>query len=495
MAEWSFPAVLAANATADPDGIAVQCGDRSISRQGLESAANRAARCFAGMGVEQGDLVTIGLPNSIDWFVACLAAWKLGAVPNPVSPLLPAAERDAIIDRAEPALVVGFSPEEISGRAAIAAGHEVDGSQSDESLPDRTSPVERALTSGGSTGLPKLILARSPATYDPDTAFVMFSARRWGLIAGPLYHGIPFASAWRSLLAGASVVVMARFDASECLELIDRHGVDRVTFVPTMMQRIARLSDEERASRDMSSLEFVLTSGSPCPQWLMKFWIDWLGPDVMHESFGSTERIGGTFITGAEWLEHPGSVGKPTGGSRIRILDPETGAEREPGELGEIYMMPPGGPGTSYRYVGADPRITADGWESVGDMGYVDVDGYLYIGDRRGDMILCRGRNIFPAEIEGALGEHPKVRSCAVIGLPDEDLGQSVHAIVEAAAVTATDLTTHLRERLVYYKVPNTFEFVDQPLRDDAGKLRRSLLRESRLALHDIEQRHPDKKA
>ena len=452
MTEQSFPAAFASTLQADPQGVAVMCGDRSISREELSLASNRTARCYADLGVGHGDLVTIGLPNRIAWFVACLAAWRVGAVPDPVSPLLPGAERDAIVERADPALVVGFEPAEIAGRAAIAADHTVDASWSDASLPDQTSPMERALTSGGSTGVPKLICSRSPATYDPDTAFMMFSARRCALVTGPLYHGIPFASSWRSLFAGATVVVMRRFDASRCLELIDRHDVDRVTFVPTMMQRIARLPDEERASRDMSSLEFVLTSGSPCPQWLMRFWIDWLGPEVMHESFGSAERIGGTFISGTEWLTHPGSVGRPVGGSKIRILDPDSGEDREPGVMGEIYMMPPAGPGTSYRYVGAKARVTADGWESVGDMGYLDEEGYLYLGDRRGDMILCRGRNIFPAEIEGALEEHPLVRSCAVIGMPDDDLGQSVHAIVEAGSVTEDELIVHLRERLVHYK-------------------------------------------
>jgi bile acid-coenzyme A ligase len=144
-------------------------------------------------------------------------------------------------------------------------------------------------------------------------------------------------------------------------------------------------------------------------------------------------------------------------------------------------MMPPTGPGTSYRYIGAESRRTADGWESVGDMGRVDEDGYLYLGDRRSDMILCGGRNVFPAEVEAALEAHPLVRSSAVIGLPDDDLGSAVHAIVEADGLTAAELEAHVRAQLVGYKVPRTFEFVDQPLRDDSGKVRRSALREARV--------------
>jgi bile acid-coenzyme A ligase len=482
MAQISFAQAMVRVAEQDPNAVAIVCEDQSITRGELERASNRMARVYEALGVKQGDLVTIGLPNGIDWFVACMAAWKLGATPSPVSPLLPRAERDTILERANPSLVVGIKPEEVSGRAALPADFQPDAQLSDAPLPDRVAPVERVLTSGGSTGRPKLIFTQNAALYEPGGAqFSVFVARRCALIPGPLYHGIPFATAWRSLFAGAAVVVMTRFDASRCLELIERHRVDRVSFVPTMMLRISRLPEAERRGRNLSCLEFVMTSGAPCPPWLMRFWIDWLGPQVMHESFGSTERLGGTFITGTEWLAHPGSVGKPFGGSRIRILDPETAQECPVGQMGEVYMMPPSGPGTSYRYVGAERRVTVDGWESVGDMGYLDAEGYLYLGDRRTDMILCRGRNVYPAEIEAVLEAHPKVRSSAVIGLPDDDLGQSIHAIVEAEVVTAAELTAHVRERLVHYKVPRSFEFVNHPLRDDAGKVRRSALREARI--------------
>lgn len=489
MTARSFPAAFGLVAEADPEAIAVICrddgdgdgGETTLTRGELERAANRMARAYAELGVTEGDMVTIGLPNSPEWFVACLATWKLGAIPNLVSPRLPAAERQAILDRADPALVVGVAPGDAAGRTSVAAGFAPDPSLDDGPLPDRMSSVERALASGGSTGRPKLICSVEPAVFDPASPLGMLIARRAIMVTGPLYHGIPYATAWRSVLAGATAVVLPRFDAAECLRLVERHRPDKMTLVPTMMLRIARLPDEERLARDVSSLEFVLTSGSPCPPWLMRQWIDWLGPDVMHETFGSTERIGGTHITGHEWLEHPGSVGRPVGGSRLRILDPETLDDVPTGEVGEVFMMPPTGPGTSYRYVGADSRRTADGWESVGDMGRVDNDGYLYLGDRRSDMILCGGRNIFPAEVEAAIEAHPNVRSSAVIGLPDDDLGNTVHAIVEADGVTPSELAAHVRELLVSYKVPRSIELVDQPLRDDSGKVRRSALREARL--------------
>jgi bile acid-coenzyme A ligase len=345
-----------------------------------------------------------------------------------------------------------------------------------------TPPHERALASGGSTGAPKLIVPSNPAAYDTENPSPIFRARTAALVPGPLTHAVPFSACWQAIFAGAHAVLMTRFDAADALALIEAHRVDRVCLVPTMMLRIWRLPDAERGSRDLSSLEFVMSGGAPLPAWLMRAWIDWLGPDVMHEAFGPSERIGGTFITGREWLAHPGSVGRPSAGSRLRILHPETGAELPPGELGEIYWMPAGGTGSTYQYRGAEARRTADGWESVGDMGWLDEDGYLYLGDRRSDMILVGGRNVYPAEVEAALVEHPAVRSSCVIGLPEEDLGSRIHALVELAQpISDETLLAHLRERLAAYKLPHSIERCDHPLRDDAGKVRRAALRAERI--------------
>jgi bile acid-coenzyme A ligase len=416
--------------------------------------------------------------------VSCLAIWKLGAVPNPLSARLPRRERDAIIDRADPALIVGLDAVEARGRASVPAVFEPDAALSDAPLPDVTPPHERALASGGSTGLPKLIVPRNPALYDPEAPSAIFTARTAVLVPGPLYHAVPFSAAWQGFFGGAKAVLMRRFDAAECLALIETHRIDRVHFVPTMMQRIWKLPEAERVARDVSSLEFVMTGSAPCPAWVMRAFIEWLGPDVMHEWFGPSERIGGTSITGREWLAHPGSVGRPIGGSAsMRILDPETLEDVPTGEIGEIFMLPPSGAGSTYRYVGANSRRIDGGWESVGDMGRFDADGYLYLGDRRSDMILSGGRNIYPAEVEAVLDEHPAVRSSCVIGLPDDDLGNRVHALVELAHdVSDAELRAHVAERLVHYKVPASFERVSEPLRDDAGKVRRSAHRQARLA-------------
>ncbi len=222
---------------------------------------------------------------------------------------------------------------------------------------------------------------------------------------------------------------------------------------------------------------------APCPTWLKQAWIDWLGPERIFELYAGTERQGTTLISGTEWLERQGSVGKPQPGSRIRVLD-DAGRDCRPGETGEIYFLPDTGRGTTYHYIGAAPKTLGD-WESLGDLGYFDEAGYLYLSDRRTDLILSGGANIYPAEVEAALGSHPKVNSVIVIGLPDAEWGQRVHAIVEVErgmTLQADDLLNHASAYLARYKLPKTFEFVDFPLRDDAGKARRNALRDERAA-------------
>jgi bile acid-coenzyme A ligase len=234
---------------------------------------------------------------------------------------------------------------------------------------------------------------------------------------------------------------------------------------------------------DVSSLRVVWHLAAPCPPWLKEEWINWLGAETIWELYGGTEAQAATIITGVEWLAHRGSVGK-VNVNQFRILRPD-GTEAEPGEVGEVFMRPSADENLrTYRYIGAEARRIDGGFESLGDMGSLDADGYLYLSDRQTDMILAGGANIYPAEIEAALDEHPRVRSCAVIGLPDDDLGNVVHAIVhtdDGTPIDLDDLRAHLGERLVRYKVPRTFEFTNEPLRDDAGKLRRSALREERL--------------
>jgi bile acid-coenzyme A ligase len=481
MPQLSYGRALAWLAEQDPDADAVLCGGERRSRRALDRRTSRLARAYARLGVEAGDLVTVALPNGVAFLEACLAAWKLGATPNPISARLPEAERRAIVDLARPALVVGAEPGSHGEHRCAPAGFEPEPDESDAPLADVVSEHVRAMTSGGSTGRPKLIVERTRALCDPEKPENGMRAGGTTLTTGPLYHAGPFITTWQQILCGGRVVVMERFDAEAALAAIERERVTWVLFVPTMMQRIWRLPEAVRDAYDLSSLERVMCTGAASPPWLKRAWIGWLGPERIWEAYGGSERIAGCVISGVEWLEHPGSVGKPPPGREIEARRPD-GTRCAPGEVGELWMRPEGGRGATYFYVGAESTADAEGWETVGDMGHFDADGYLYLADRKTDMIVTGGANVFPAEVEAALDAHPAVRSSAVIGLPDDDLGQRIHAIVDTAgaAVDEAEMRAHLAERLARPKIPRSFEWVDEPLRDDAGKVRRSALREAR---------------
>jgi bile acid-coenzyme A ligase len=483
MAKMSHGRAMAFLAEEAPERVAVVHEGERATRLELERRSNRLARAYAARGVGPGSRVTLALPNGIEFLVATLAVWKLGGSPQPISARLPEKERRAIVALAQPALIVGVAEEEYGGAfPSVPPGFTPDPAFSDAELPDVVPPHVRTMTSGGSTGRPKLIVDLTPALVDPTVPENGMQLRGTTLVPGPLYHAGPFIVSWQCLLSGGTLVLMTRFDAEECLRLIDAHRVDWVLFVPTMMQRIAKLPREVRERHDVSSLRRVMCTGAPSPAWLKRFWIDWLGPEEIWEAYGGTERIAGTLINGVEWLAHPGSVGKPPPERKMKILRPD-GSACAPGEVGEIFMLPAAGRGTTYRYIGAEAEATPDGWESVGDMGWLDAEGFLYLADRKTDMILVGGSNVYPAEIEAVLDAHPAVRSSAVIGLPDEDLGSRLHAIVDApGGVDEAALRAHLAGQLVAYKIPRSFELVSEPLRDDAGKLRRSALREARLA-------------
>ena len=480
MPKISFGRRITDLATDDPDRPSVTCGDVQLTRAQLESRANRLARDLQARGVGEGDMVTIALPNSVDWFVAAAAAWKLGAIPQPVSSRLPGRELEAIVALADPSVVVGVDPATFTDRVCLPVGYQPSSDLDDGPLPDVVSPAWKAPTSGGSTGSPKLIVSGDPGLYDTDERPPLLLSNDGCLVMpGPMYHNGPLVWSSQALLAGSHVAVLPRFDAEATLAAIEEHGADVVYMVPTIMKRIWRLPEEVRERYDLSSLRTVWHLAEPCPAWLKQAWIDWLGPERIVELYGGTEGQLATVITGTEWLEHRGSVGRPTTGE-VMICDPE-GAELPVGVQGEVWLRSARDTPT-YRYVGAEARTREGGWESLGDMGWVDDDGYLYLGDRVSDMILIGGANVYPAEVESALQEHPGVRSCAVIGLPDEDKGNRIHAIVEAEGeVAEADLLQFLRDRVATYKLPRTIELVDVPLRDDAGKIRRSALRAERL--------------
>jgi bile acid-coenzyme A ligase len=381
-------------------------------------------------------------------------------------------------------VVLGVAPGTFADRDCLPVGYVSPAEIDDGPVPDAVSPAWKAPTSGGSTGRPKLILAGQPGVTPKETPEVGgFRIRPIDtlLIPAPMYHNAPFGMMMSATALGAHVVVMARFDPEATLAEVVKRKATWLYLVPTMMTRIWRLPEAVRAKYDVSSVETLWHMAAPCPAWLKEAFIRWFTGGEVMELYAGTEAQAVTIITGSEWLEHRGSVGKVAIGE-MAVFDDE-GRPLPAGQTGEIYMRrPPGAPPT-YKYVGATPKTLEGGWESLGDLGWFDAEGYLYLADRRTDMILVGGSNVYPAEIESALEEHPAVQSCAVIGLPDEDLGSKIHAIVNAKGeVSAEDLKAHLAERLVTYKQPRSFEFVDEPVRDDAGKVRRTALRDVRIA-------------
>ncbi len=478
----SFNQRLRNLADAAPDQPAITCARQTVTRRELQTAGENLAVHLHAHGVREGDMVTIAVPNSIDWFIAYVATWRLGAIPQPISWRLPQREFDAIMELANPSAVVGVPEGSIEGRCCVPMGFRAPEADASD-LPEAISPAWKAPTSGGSTGRPKLIVSGDPAAMDDDAPTPLLLGNDGCLVMpGPLYHNGPGVWSCQALLGGNHVVLLQKFDAEATLAAIEQFHGTVLYVVPTMMKRIWRLPDDVRESFDLSSLRVVWHLAEPCPEWLKQVWIDWLGAERIYELYAGTEAQTATIITGPDWLAHRGSVGRAQPGT-VLITD-DDGNELPAGEMGEVWLRPAERVTPTYRYLGAEARTLEGGWESLGDHGYLDADGYLYLGDRAADMILSGGANIYPAEIEAALQEHHGVHSCAVIGLPDEDKGNTVHAIIEAdpAEFDLDELKAFLGERLVVYKLPRTFEFVSEPLRDDAGKVRRSALRAERIA-------------
>jgi bile acid-coenzyme A ligase len=347
---------------------------------------------------------------------------------------------------------------------------------SDAALPEAVSPVWKAMGSGGSTGRPKLIESGGDSRIPAAIGYPLGAQEGdVTLVPVPLSHNTGFTVATIALLMRQHLVLMSRFEPEKFLRLINDFRVTFLTTVPTIMQRALPVYHNNPDSFDLSSLRRFWHLGAPCPPAIKQAWIDLLGPEKVWELYGGTELQALTFISGDQWLAHRGSVGVVVAGE-MKVLD-DDGNPCPPGEVGEIYMRPSPGSAPTYRYVGATAK-SRDGWDSLGDLGYFDADGFLYISDRRVDMFTVGGRNVYPAEIEAALSEHPDVLSCLVVGVPDEDLGQVPYALVQAGAeLDQQTLQEFLRDRIAGYKVPGTVEFVDAPLRDDAGKARRSTVR------------------
>jgi bile acid-coenzyme A ligase len=482
-----MPAALIAAARAEPEAPALTVDDVTLTRAELVALSVGYAQVLESRGVTAGDIVSVLLPNCHDFIAAVVGAHMLAATPQPLSNRLAPAELEAILDLTEPASIVVEDDDSRSLDFPLLRTGEVESAEVGAEVP--TAYVEamalfwKAPTSGGSTGRPKVIVSLSPAMVDPDDealgSLTHLPTDGAIVVPGPLYHNGPFLFAMFGLLRRNHVVLSSRFDPRRTLEQIERHRASYLYAVPTMMLRISRLSDEERDAIDVSSLQTVMHTGAACPRWLKEDWMERFGDEAIHEIYGGTEQQANAVISGAEWRRHRGSVGRAVAGE-FRIVG-EDGAEVPVGEVGEIYLRKDAEATPTYRYLGAEAKRIDGGWESLGDMGWFDSEGYLYLADKRSDLILRGGANIYPAEVEAAIEAHPAVLEAVVVGLPDQDLGQRVHAIVRSTgALDFEDLIAHLGECLSRYKIPTSCEFVTEPLREDSGKVRRSLLRDER---------------
>jgi bile acid-coenzyme A ligase len=453
--------------------------ERVVTFGEVDDRSTQLARVLVGKGLTVGDYVAIALPNGPEHLMASFAGWKVGAVVIPMRSDLPEWERARV-------------------RAAIGARLTIDTEQqglfvaadsaSTEPLPEVTPPHAWGICSSGSTGTPKVIVMKDPGWYIEGST-VALVVESYGelpqpqrvLVPAPLYHSNGF-MATRNLMSGVEFVLLEKFDAARVLDLIERHRITGFVGATPMLQRLVQVPDIDQ--RDLSSLDWVQQGASPLPVWLGRRWCELVGPEHFYVSYGASERHGLVCCRGDEWLEHIGTVGRCYPDTELVILG-DDGRPLPAGEIGGIYLRKSTGPGAAYRGSDVAPLgATEDGFVTVGDMGSVDTDGYLYMADRRVDMIVSGGANVFPAEVEAALSEHPAVADVIVIGLRDEEWGRRVHAIVQASdpdhPPDTAEIITFAKSRLAAYKVPKTVEYVNVIPRNEAMKFNRAALTEER---------------
>ena len=461
--EWAFTYVAA-------DG-----SEPSFSWPDLHRRSSLLAGALAERGLGLGDRLGIGLQNSPQFVLAAFAAWKLGAVPVPMRWDLPEWElsrlREAIDGK------VSLGEEDLAWIDAIVGGR-----GDIPELADVTSPQSNGICSSGSTGLPKVIVSNRPGVFEP--ALTTPFAEQWGrrisrpqtvLVLGPMYHLNGFYGLF-NLIAGDRLVVLSYFDAARAVEAIENHRVSTFYCTPTMLKRMADLPGID--DRDLSSIEWMCQGAAPMPPYLVHRWAKLVGPDRLIMAYGMSEGLGITAIRADEWMAHEGSVGRPARDTQVRVLDAD-GKDAAPGEVGEIYMRSALYGGSTYLGAG-QPKATAEGLCTVGDVGYLDEDGFLYLVDRRVDLIISGGANVYPAEVEIALMDHPKVADVVVVGVKDEEWGRRVHAIIEAAdpsdPPTFEEVRAYAKDRLSPYKVPKSIEIIDAIPRSAATKVNRGAL-------------------
>ena len=483
-----------------PDAVALIVDGERTTYAEFDDRCRRVGHALRALGVHAGDRVAVLLPNAREWFEAVHGTGRIGAVAVPVNVHFKADEaghvvRDsgavAVVVDVElvdalagvpdvPRLVVdaGDAPDDYEAALARAGSERLD--------PTGDGWPTTMLYTSGTTGKPKGV-AIGEGDLRRSAAGIAMMGMRWDigpddtyLLVGPSYHAGPAIWAQVALAVGGCTVIMRRWDTEACLRLIERHRVSITHMVPANFIRILDLPDDVRARYDLSSLRVVLHAAAPCPVPVKHRIMEFFPADVVWEYYGASEG-GGTSISPQEWRRKPGSVGRPYPGNEFRILE-EDGAELPAGEPGVIWVRTSS---TSFEYHN-DPAKTAStyrdgGWFSVGDVGYLDEDGYLFITDRKSDMVISGGVNIYPREIENCLYECPDVVDCAVFGVPDDEWGESLVAVVQPRAVSDLDedgVVAWVRDRLADYKRPRTVHLVAELPRDPNGKVVKRTLRE-----------------
>jgi bile acid-coenzyme A ligase len=478
-----FGTKLGQLAAADPDGIALvlihrEADDELVSWRELDLGSNRWCRTLQSRGAEVGDRVALAVPNSVELVMAILGAWKAGASPVPVRWDLPDWERNRVLAVVDARVVVEESS--LPELREDAAGRD------DGPVEELVAPRINGICSSGATGTPKVIMSTRPSEWVPSmgepfmTNWEPVTRPQIILVMAPMYHTNGFATL-NFLLSGDRLVVMEKFDAAKVVDVIERHRITTFTATPTMLQRIAAVPGIEK--RDLSTVEWILQGAAMMPPSLLRTWMDLLSPTKIVMAYGMTEQLGLTSLRGDEWLEHPGSVGRGFRDTEVRILD-DDGNDVPAGEIGNVYMRWPQTGSYEYRGGAALLPTTPDGFGTAGDLGWLDADGYLYLADRRADMIITGGANVFPAEVESALIDHPGIADVVVIGLKDPEWGRRVHAVVEPAdkqsPISAEEVIRYAKSRLAAYKVPKSVEFVDAIPRSEATKVSRGAMVEAR---------------
>ncbi len=500
-------------------------GARELPLTQLSERVERAASALASIGIGRGDGVALMLRNDFAFFEVAGAAGALGAYSVPVNWHFTVEEAAYIIaDSGAKAVIVHADLMPVASKATpagvpifvvetpaeIAQAYQIDAAQCaapagaaswnkwiagfERRAPALADPPGAIIYTSGTTGRPKGV-QRVPPTPAQALALTKLIARAFGcyellveqkpehivtVVTGPMYHSAPNAYGGMAVRTGADVILEPRFDPEELLALIERHRVTHLHMVPTMFVRLLKLPPDIREKYDLSSLKFVVHAAAPCPPDIKRAMIEWWGP-VINEYYGATETGAVVFCTAEEWLAHPGTVGRPQADVKLVVLN-DAGEEAAVGEAGDVYArLTTAG---DFTYHGDDEKrrkAERNGLIGVGDIGYVDADGFLYLCDRRNHMVISGGVNIYPAEIEGELLKLNGVADCAVFGIPDTEFGEALCAVVQAqpgARLSADDVRSFLRDHVAKYKVPKVVEFRAELPREDSGKIFKRKLRD-----------------